>query len=222
MRENSEESATPRRRRGRPQGSTTEQGLVTRERIIQAAAELFAEKGFHGTAVGDIGERVNIQRGALYYHIRSKEELLWEVLHTYTEMVFEGAQRIVETDLDPVDKLRLLVRHQVQIIAAHQSAVAIQQRDADALTGDRAAELQTLRDRVQAVWQRVLDEGYRAGRFRTADHVITNGLLGMVNYVYLWYRPGLGDTPEAIAEKFSTLLTEGMLVRPEADAPPGG
>lgn len=175
--------------------------------------ELFAEKGFHGTSVGDIGERANIQRGSLYYHIRSKEELLWDVLRTYTEKALEGAESITGADLDPEQKLRLLVRHHVQIIAAHQAEVAIQQRDADALTGDRAAELQALRDRVQAAWQQVLDEGHRVGRFRTADHVITNGLLGMVNFVYMWYRPDGGDTPEDIAEKFSNVLNEGLLTR---------
>ncbi len=179
--------------------------------------ELFSEKGFHGTGVGDIGARAGIQRGALYYHIRSKEELLWEVLRRYTEEALEGAESIAGTDADAVEKLRLLIRHHVRIIADHRDEVAIQQRDADALTGERAVELQALRDRVQAVWQGILDEGYRTGRFRTADHVITNGLLGMVNLVYLWYRPGQGDTPETIAEKFLSVLSGGLLTGPEAE-----
>jgi AcrR family transcriptional regulator len=200
-----------RRPRGRPPGSVAGQGAATRERIIESAVELFAAKGFHGASVAEIGTHADVQPGALYYHIRSKHELLWEILQRYTEHALQGAEAITAADLDPVDKLRELIGFHVGIIAEHRQAVSIQVRDGGSLTGVRGAELQILRDKVQDCWQRVLDDGYQAGRFRSADRAVVNGLLGMVNMLYLWYRPDKGDTVEAIAGQFCAMALDGLV-----------
>src|SRR5258705_1385471 len=106
-----------RRPRGRPPVSVAGRGAATRERIIESAVELFAAKGFHGTSVADIGANADVQPGALYYHIRSKHEVLWEILRRYTEGALQGAEAITTADLDPVDEVRGLIGFQVGIIA---------------------------------------------------------------------------------------------------------
>lgn len=199
----------PVRRRGRPPASASGAG-DTRARILDAALELFAERGFHGTGVAEIGDRADVQRGALYYHIGSKEELLWQILRDYTVLVLDDAERIADGPGDPVVTLRALVRSHVRLIIRHRREVAVQLRDVGALTGERAAELQDLRDRVQRAWQRVLDAGHAAGALRTADHVVTNGLLGMLNSVPLWYRPHGGRTPDEIADLLLTAVLDGV------------
>jgi TetR/AcrR family transcriptional regulator, cholesterol catabolism regulator len=200
----------PRRPRGRPPGSVAGHGTATRERIIDAAIELFAAKGFHAASVADIGASADVQPGALYYHIRSKQELLWEILRRYTEQALQGAEAIKTADLDPVDKLRKLIGFHVEIIVEHRREVAIQVRDGGALTGHRAAELQALRYKVQDCWQRVLDDGHQTGRIRSADRAVVNGLLGMVNMIYLWYRPEAGDTVESIADHYCAMVLDGL------------
>jgi TetR/AcrR family transcriptional regulator, cholesterol catabolism regulator len=204
----------PRRPRGRPPGSGAGQGAATRERIIDSAVELFAAKGFHATSVAEIGARADVQPGALYYHIHSKEELLWEILRRYTEQALQGADAITTADIGPVDKLRELIGFHVRIIAEHRRAVTIQVRDGGALTGHRAAELQILRDKVQDCWQQVLVDGYRVGRLRSADRAVVNGLLGMVNMLYLWYRPEKGDTAESIADQYCAMVLDGLVGGP--------
>ena len=81
------------------------------------------------------------------------------------------------------------------------------------MTGDRAVELQDLRDRVQEVWQRVLDDGVAAGLFTTADHVITNSLLGMVNMVAFWYRPDGPHNPDEIADMLANTTFDGLVLK---------
>jgi hypothetical protein len=152
-----------------------------------------------------------LRSSSLCYDIRSKHESLWEILRRYTEYALRGAEAIAAADLDPLDKLRELIGFHVGIIAEHRQAVAIQVRDSGALTGARAAELQILRDKVQGCWQRVLDDGYQAGRFRSADRAVVNGLLGMVNVLYLWYRPEKGDTVESIADQFCAMALDGLV-----------
>ncbi|MFJ2839511.1 TetR/AcrR family transcriptional regulator [Nocardia sp. NPDC087230] len=203
------EPVAPVRRRGRPPAA--DRGAAdTRDRIRAAALELFAERGFHGTGVAEIGARADVQRGALYYHIGSKEELLWEILADYTRLLLADAERLAEASTDPVATLRLLIRSHVELIVTHRRAVAVHLRDADALTGDRAIELQRLRDRLQHRWQDVIDAGYAAGRLRTADHVVTNGLLGMLNSLGFWYRERGAHSPAEIADILTDTVLSGL------------
>lgn len=203
-------TATPKRRRvGRPQGGQGD----TREHVLRVAAELFAEKGYHGTGVAEIGEKAGLQRGALYYHIGSKEDLLLVLLRRHVEESLEGEERIVAMDIDAAQKLRLLLHHHVRTIAERRAEAAIYMRDASALSGERAAELQALRDRVEAIWVAVISEGKRDGLFQTADRVVINGLLGFANFVFLWYRPGGRYTPDQIADVYADLLLNGLLTR---------
>lgn len=196
---------------GRPPGAVAGHGRVTHERIIQTAIELFAARGFHATSVADIGQRVGLKPGALYYHIGSKEDLLWLILRDYTTAALTGAEQIVASPVDPAAKLRALIEFHVQTIAGHRREVLIQMRDADALSGEHAEELQALRRRVQAYWQEVLDEGYRGGQLRSADRTIVNALLGMLNMVATWYRPERGDSAQSAAEQISAMILHGLM-----------
>ncbi len=177
---------------------------------MRAAVELFAEKGFHGTGVAEIGERADVRRGALYYHIGSKEELLFRILYDYIGLMYAEAREIADGPGDPVTKLRKLIRSHVRLIVAHRREVAIQLRDVSALTGARAADLQALRDRVQHCWQRVIDAGQEAGALRTADHVVTNGILGMLNSATFWYREHGTHGPEEISDILAATVLDGL------------
>ncbi|MFF3229021.1 TetR/AcrR family transcriptional regulator [Nocardia suismassiliense] len=200
----------PTRRRGRPPAAESTAG-DTRQRIVRAAVELFAEKGFHGTGVAEIGDRADVQRGALYYHIGSKEELLWQILHDYIQLMLVDAERISASADDPITKLRKLIHSHVGLIIDHRREVAIQLRDVTALSGERGAQLQELRDRVQHCWQRVIDAGHAAGLLRTDDHVVTNSVLGMLNMVTFWYRPHGEHSPAEIADILATTFLDGVV-----------
>jgi TetR/AcrR family transcriptional regulator, cholesterol catabolism regulator len=195
-------------RRGRPPLTDS---ADTRDRIIEAATELFYTKGFHGTGVAEISMVAGVQRGALYYHIKSKEELLWEIMRDYVDSLLQEAEQIASTSDDPQTKLHELIRSHVTLIIQYRREVSIQLRDGGAMTGERAVELQDLRDRVQEVWQRVLDDGVAARLFSTADHVITNSLLGMVNMVAFWYRPDGPHKPDEIADMLANTTFDGLV-----------
>lgn len=198
------------RRRGRPPAKETPAG-ATLERIVDAAVELFAEKGFHGTGVAEIGDRAGVQRGALYYHIGSKDELLWQILHDYIQLMLVDARRISRSSDDPIGKLRKLIHSHVGLIIEHRREVAIQLRDVTALTGERGAELQEMRDQVQACWQGVIDAGCADGLLRINDHVVTNSVLGMLNMVTFWYHPQGDHSPGEIADILAATILDGVI-----------
>lgn len=200
-------ASTGRRRVGRPQGGDSTE---TRERVLRAAVRLFAEKGYHGTGVAEIGDAAGLQRGALYYHIGSKEDLLLVLLRRHVEESLEGEEHIAALDVDPAEKLRLLLRHHVRTLTERGAEASIYLRDASVLTGKRARELQGLRDRVQEIWQTVVREGEESGVFRKSDPVVVLGLLSFANFVFLWYRPSGRLTPDEIADAYADLLLDGL------------
>lgn len=186
------------------------QGDSTRRRIREVATELFAQSGYHSTGTAEIGRRAGVQQGALYYHIGSKEELLFEVLKSHVEETLRGDQTIAALDLPPTRKLEQLITHQVITIAHRRDEVAIYLRERQHLTGQRAEDLQVLRDAVEQIWRDVFAEGVADGSFRNVDHIEINGLLGMINMVFYWYRPDGRLDPEDIARRFVDLTMRGI------------
>lgn len=202
--------ANPQRGPGRPPGGE-EQTRRTRAKIRAAAIELFADQGFHGASVAQIGARAGVQPGALYHHIGSKEELLAQLLLTHVQEALADARAVAASDLTPSEKLRELIHRHVKVIAARRREVTIYLRERDVLTGQRGAELRAARHEVESTWAQVVADGVACGELVAGDHVIVNGLFGLVNYVHLWYRPDGSDTPEQIAEKFSAMVLHGLL-----------
>jgi AcrR family transcriptional regulator len=191
-------------------------GESTSDRILRVAAEVFARKGYHGTGVAELGEAAGLKRGALYYHIGSKEDLLFNLSKRHVEEALERGRVVVDSDLHPVDKLRALAREHVQTIAARRDEVIVVLREQHALTGKRARQLNKLRDEHQDLFARVLREGVDQGVFRNADHVTVLGVLGILNWTYVWFDAAKGPlSPEQVADRLTDIVVYGELVPPK-------
>lgn len=189
----------------------TAKGASTRKRIVDAGVELFAAQGYHATTINEIGLRSGVQRGALYYHIKAKEDLLFEVLRRHVEAVLEAARPIVAADIEPHEKLERLLRAHAATILERHLEVTIYMRDARALTGERAARLRRLQADVEDVWTGLFDEAAAAGTARPLDPIAVKGVIGMVNSVHAWYRPGGRLDAEEIAESLAEVAFRGLL-----------
>lgn len=195
----------------RQQGTT---GESTHDRILRVAAEVFARKGYHGTGVAELGEAAGLKRGALYYHIGSKEDLLYNLSRRHVEEALERGKEVVDADLHPVDKLRALAREHVRTIAARRDEVTVVMREMHALTGQQARQLTTLRDEYEKLFETVLREGVEQGVFRAADHVTVLGVLGMFNWTHVWFDASKGPlTPDDVADRLTDIVVYGDLRR---------
>jgi TetR/AcrR family transcriptional regulator, cholesterol catabolism regulator len=199
---------------------TTTEGQVaekTRERILRVAAEMFAEKGYHGTSVADLGDAAGVKRGALYYHIGSKADLLYDLSTRHVEEALRRGLAVVESDLSPVEKLRALAREHLAAVAARRAEVTLVMREMHSLTGTRAERLRALRDEHQELFARVLREGVEDGVFRTADPVAVLGILGCLNWTYVWFDPERGMGIEELAQRLTDGILHGQLQTPGTD-----
>lgn len=192
---------------------------TTGDRILRVAAEKFAEKGYHGTGVAELGDAAGIKRGALYYHIGSKEDLLFRLSRRHVEEALVGGRAAIADAVGAVEKFRLLVREHLRTLAERRSEVIVVMHEMHALTGERAVQLKQLRSEYEELFATVLREGVEEGVFRSADRIEVFGVLSMLNYTYVWLDPnGPFSVPE-IADRLADLILHGIQL-PQRDTPP--
>jgi AcrR family transcriptional regulator len=193
---------------------------TTHDRILRVAAEVFAEKGYHGAGVAELGERAGIKRGALYYHIGSKEDLLFDLSKRHVEEALERGRAAVESTDDVVEKFRALAREHLRTLAARRPEVIVAEREMHALTGIRARKLKKLRHEYQELFEAVFAAGVEQGVFRTAEPLEVMGILGMLNYTYIWLDPK-GTVPvDEVADRLTDVILGGQLVDDSTPAVP--
>jgi AcrR family transcriptional regulator len=182
----------------------------TRERVLGVAAELFAARGYHGTGVQELCEAVSLGRGALYHHIRSKEELLVEIIVRPLEEVAEQSEKIAADAGDPEDKLRAMSRCLMRSIADHRPQWTVFLREFSSLSSANQRVVLSLRARYLALWERVIDEGIRAGVFPDSNLFFVNGLLGLYVYAHIWSAPQQSTSVDTAAHALSEFVLRGL------------
>jgi AcrR family transcriptional regulator len=189
---------------------TDPRGTTSKERILLAAAELFAEKGYHGTGVAELGDAVGLGRGALYHHIGSKQQLLFEVCKQHVDELIADGRLLMAEEIPADAKLRALARMQMRLIVDHLPEVTVFFREMHALTGDRREELLRIRREAEDLWRHVIQQGVDEGRFASADWLTVKGVLNLYNYSYVWIDPHGAVSAEEIADRLSDIAVGGL------------
>jgi len=175
------------------------------ERIQKISAELFATRGYRAVGVAEIGEAVGLGRGALYYHISSKEDLLFGIVVRYIENLVVTGREALESEPDPRKRIYLLSRQLMQIIFANLFEMTVCFREADCLTGQRHQIVSKLHQSYQDIWTATLREGEKKGYFRALPSVGIKGILGMYFYSFLWLKPSGRQSYKDIADIFADM-----------------
>ena len=184
--------------------------MSTRRReLSREAARLFAQKGYHGTSIGDIAEAMGVQKGSLYAHIASKEDLLYETMRDGAD-AFHAALDAIPEDTQAVEKIRLALRGHLRVVAEQLDVATVFVQEWRYLEGARRDEIVAERRRYEERIRELFREGRELSELRadldeTAAALL---LLSAANWAYTWLQPGR-DTDE-IADRFFALLVDGM------------
>ena len=185
---------------------------MTREDILEAAAQVFRQKGFHGASMADIAEAVNLQKASLYHHVSSKQEILLAILDRALELLLERISAITSQASSPDQKLKLMVREYMKILVENQDLAAVLLFEHRSLESRQHARHVPNRDRFEALWKDVLMEGVSSGIFRCEDPALaTRALLGIMNWTMTWYNPDGPLGTEEVADQYSSLILNGLL-----------
>lgn len=139
----------------------------TRERILEVAEASLGECGYHGTRLHRIAERVGIQKASLFHYFPSKEQLYRAVLDEGFGETEQTIRRVIDSDLTPLEKVRMLISSYVEMVAAHpeRTKILLRQSLGDAPAGYQAANAERL---LQAVSGFIAD-AQRAAIFAAID-----------------------------------------------------
>jgi TetR/AcrR family transcriptional regulator, cholesterol catabolism regulator len=180
-----------------------------RTELTRVAARLFAEKGYHGTSVGDLAEALGVQKGSLYSHISSKADLLWEVAREGAAAFHAGLDGVPEEG-PVVERIRDALRAHLRVVGLQLDVATVFIREWRYLEGERRQEFVSERRRYEERFRALFREGREHGELRTDldDGAAALVALSAANWAYTWLRPG-ADT-EALADRMLALLLDGM------------
>ncbi len=185
---------------------------MTRDDILDAAAQVFRQKGFHGSSMSDIAAAVNLQKASLYHHVSSKQEILLALLDRALGLLTERIGAVANQDAPADQKLRQMIKVYLQSLAENpdlSSVLLFEHRSLDKKSHTRHIPN---RDRFERLWRDVVNQGVSAKIFACPDvGLAVRGLMGIMNWTLTWYRLD-GPMPiEKIADQYADLFFYGLL-----------
>ena len=191
----------------------TEQPVSRRDELLDLAATMFAERGLRATTVRDIADSAGILSGSLYHHFKSKEQMVEEVLRDFLDWLFGRYQEIVETEPNPLERLKGLFMTSFEAIEHRHAQVVIYQDEAKRLSSLPQFDFVEARNKEQRkLWVDLLNEGVEQGCFRPAIDVdVVYRFIRDTTWVSVrWYQPGGPLTAEEVGRQYLSIVLGGI------------
>jgi AcrR family transcriptional regulator len=207
-----------------------------RAEILQAAASLIAERGFHGMSMRDLADATGFGVSSLYNYFASKEELLAELQIRAFETLIAAADDSAQAPADPSTRLYVFISNQVRYFIDHADVMRVLIHEAAALPAEHRQRVRSLKEayfrigrgHVAAVFAKgcVGQDNARGPVDAIALDRATYSIFGMINWVWAWYEPAQHGTPDDVARSIHSLAVCGLVAHcpasPNADQLPPG
>lgn len=195
-----------------------QQREAKRQAVLQAAAELFNERGFHATSLDDIAARLNVSKPTLYYYVKNKDEILLQCVSQGLEMTLEGIEASRQAGGNAVDQLRACMQVYAGIVTQPFGMCLIRVGDEEVPEPSRT-ELRRMKSEIDHAFRRLVAQGVEEGSLAPCDPKMSAFVIaGALSWIGRWYQPGGDYTPEQIAQQCIATLCDGVLRRGGAPA----
>jgi TetR/AcrR family transcriptional regulator, cholesterol catabolism regulator len=198
--------STGRRRRLQPR-----QEGVKKQQILEAAAKVFRQKGYDRATLRDIAKEARLLPGSLYYHIRSKEDLLRLIVEQPIHDLYAQLEDLVIAEAPAAEKLGRAIAVHLHAFDAHYPSLFVYLQNLLQVDAMRRP-LQKQAKRYEECWQRLLIQGIQSGEFPPDLDVkmATFAILGMCNWMHRWYRQEGRLSIDDIIRQFARLALNGL------------
>jgi AcrR family transcriptional regulator len=197
---------------------TRESAADPRQEILRAAARLFQQQGYDGTSMNDIAAALKLSKGGLYHHFQSKDEILFNLMSHAMDITEEQVIAPVKAIANPEDRLRALIRLHIGVVLkerdreitvmlhenhpltpALRKRINARKKDYVHFVENLIAEVQSARGGSNAV----------SSKKPVTPRAAAFALLGMINWIYQWYRPDGSLQEEALVQQYTEIFFQG-------------
>jgi AcrR family transcriptional regulator len=189
--------------------------IDSRQEILRTAARLFQQRGYDATSMNDVAAALRLSKGGLYHHFQSKDEILFEIMNHAMQITEERVLAPVRGIPDPEDRLRALIRLHIGIVLSPAD------REITVMLHENHPLPPSLRRRINArkkeyvhFVEELIREVQKARNSRGAvsPRAAAFALLGMINWIYQWYKPEGELQAQNLVPQFTDLVFGGMLL----------
>ncbi|GAM99044.1 transcriptional regulator of TetR family [alpha proteobacterium U9-1i] len=182
-----------------------------RLKIVETAARLFARDGFLGASVADVADACELSKSALYHYYASKEDILYDVMHSHIVALDDAARAVVEGPGEATDKLRLLVREFMRLYVGAADRHKVLLNDLLRLPKPRRQAIVAMQRGLIDTVADLLCEIEPGLRMREAERRPAAMLVfGMINWTHVWFDPAGAVSAEALADMAVDLTLGGL------------
>jgi AcrR family transcriptional regulator len=192
----------------------------SRQEILRTAARLFQQRGYDATSMNDVAAALKLSKGGLYHHFQSKDEILYEIMNHAMEITEERVLRPVREIADPGDRLRALIRLHIEVVLSPRDReITVMLHENHPLPPALRKRINSRKkDYVHFLENLMMEVQEKAGNHNRSHHAKAKvspraaafALLGMINWIYQWYKPeGDLQAPDLIPQ-FTDLIFGGI------------
>ncbi len=191
----------------------------SRQEILRTAARLFQQRGYDATSMNDVAAALKLSKGGLYHHFQSKDEILFEIMNHAMEITQERVLNPVRSIADPEERLRALIRLHIEVVLSPRD------REITVMLHENHPLPPALRKRINArkkeyvhflenLISEVQSHAQLAHHFKgkVSPRAAAFALLGMINWIYQWYKPEGELQAENLIPQFTDLILGGLFV----------
>jgi len=179
--------------------------------IVNAAAEVFREKGYKEARLEDIASEVGMLKGSLYYYIDKKEDLLYEVVKRPLNEMTSKLKQIANSDENPKTKLEKALKNHVKSFEKYQSELFVW-ISIEWFKSEFGGKIAELGDEYDRLFRKIVKEGIEAKEFRgdLDPKLMVFAIFGVYNYMQRWYSPNNGYSMQEVGEQFDQFVLQAI------------
>jgi AcrR family transcriptional regulator len=193
---------------------TRETPLDPRQEILRTAARLFQQQGYDGTSMNDVAAALKLSKGGLYHHFQSKDEILFDLMNHAMDITQDRVINPVRLVADPEDRLRTLIRLHIAVV------LSVRDREITVMLHENHPLPPPLRKRINARKKEYVHfveglisdaQSARPVKPMVEPRAAAFALLGMINWIYQWYRPDRALSEESLVQQYTAIFFAGAL-----------
>ncbi|GBF33703.1 transcriptional regulator [Desulfocucumis palustris] len=184
----------------------------TKERIVEAATQLFETKGYHATSILEICEKAEVSKGGLFYYFKSKEDILVLIHEKFMNHIYENGKEACRLHTDPIMRLKKLIIDLVECVGEYKSYVSVFYQEKRFLSQEKFRAVRRKRDEYELIFENALSDGIMSGALRgdIDQSLMTKAIFGTCDWVYQWYNKNGPLSSREIGEKFWPIIFDGI------------